>query len=468
VKSAYVIGSGPNGLTAAVVLARAGVAVTVLEAQPTIGGGTRSAELTLPGFVHDVCSAVHPMAVNSPVWRSMPLHEHGLEWIVPPAQFAHPLDDGSAVIVERSVTDTASRLGVDGAAWQRAFEPLVANWDKLLADILGPLRFPRHPFLLARFGLGAVLPASRMPFRTAAARATFAGVAAHSILPLERPLSSAIALVLTAAAQAMGWPFPRGGSQTIANALASYLQSLGGRVVAGTRVSSLAELRDADAVLGDITPRQLVEIAGDGLPTSYRRAFEKYRYGPGVFKLDWALSGPIPWMARECSRAATVHLGGTFEEIADAERAPWENKTADRPFVLLVQPSLFDPSRAPAGNHTGWAYCHVPNGSTVDMTDRIEAQVERFAPGFGSSIIARSVMGPAELQAHNENLRGGDISGGAQTLGQFFFRPTRHYYRTGIPSVYLCSSSTPPGGGRARHVRVPCRAFGARAVGVIS
>jgi phytoene dehydrogenase-like protein len=272
-------------------------------------------------------------------------------------------------------------------------------------------------------------------------------VAAHSIMPFERPLSSAVALVLTAAAHAVSWPIPRGGSQAIANALVSYLESLGGRVVSGTRVSSLAELRGADAVLCDITPRQLLEIAADRLPASYGRAFETYQYGPGVFKLDWALSSPIPWRARECGRAATVHLGGTLEEIADAERAPWEGKAPDRPFVLLAQPSLFDSTRAPAGNHTGWAYCHVPNGSTEDMTERIEAQVERFAPGFRTCIIARSAMGPAQLQAHNENIQGGDIIGGALTLGQYFLRPTRHYYRTGVKGLYLCSSSTPPGGG---------------------
>jgi phytoene dehydrogenase-like protein len=447
VKSACVIGSGPNGLTAAIVLARAGVTVTVLEAQPTIGGGTRSAELTLPGFTHDVCSAGYPMAISSPVWASMPLRQHGLEWIESPAQFAHPLDDGSAAIVERSVNRTAHGLGADGRAWQRIFDPLVAHWDALLEDILGPLQLPKHPFVLGKFGVRAVLPANRAPFRSEAARAAFAGVAAHSIMPFEKPLSSAVGLVLTAAAHAVGWPIPRGGSQAIANALASYLQSLGGKVVPNARVSSLDALRDADAVLCDITPRQLLEIGGDRLPPSYRRAFERYRYGAGVFKLDWALSSPIPWRARECAQAATVHLGGTLEEIADAERAPWEGNAAGRPFVLLIQPSLFDPSRAPAGNHTGWAYCHVPNGWTVDMTDRIEAQVERFAPGFRSCIIARSKMGPAQLQAHNENLQGGDITGGAQILGQYFFRPTRHYYRTGVRGLYLCSSSTPPGGG---------------------
>ncbi len=450
VKTAYVIGSGPNGLTAAITLARAGVHATVLEAQPTIGGGTCSAELTLPGFVHDVCSAVHPMAVSSPAFRSFPLAEHGLEWIYPSAAVAHPLDDGSAAVLYPSVEETAQRLGRDNAAWRRAVGPLATHWDDLISDILGPLRFPSHPLVLARFGLLAPWPATvsaRLLFHTTHARALFAGVAAHSVLPLEDPLSSAIGWVLTLAGHAVGWPIPRGGSQSIANALASYLKSLGGEIIPNANVSSLDELRDADVILGDITPYQLLRIGGEGLPENYRRTLEKFRYGPGVFKMDWALDGPIPWKAGECAQAATVHVGGTLEEVAASERAPWAGKIDQRPFILLAQPSLFDLSRAPAGKHTAWAYCHVPNGSTVDVSDRIESQIERFAPGFRSLILGRSLMNTADLEARNANLHGGDINGGAQSFSQFFIRPARGLYRTPVRGLYFCSSSTPPGGG---------------------
>jgi phytoene dehydrogenase-like protein len=449
-KPAYVIGSGPNGLTAAITLARAGTHTIVLEAQPTIGGGIRSAALTLPGFVHDICSAGHPMALSSPAFRSFPLEEHGLEWIDPPAAAAHPFDDGSAALLYRSVEATAQRLGSDGPAWRRAVGPLASGWQDLAADLLGPLRFPRHPFLFARFGMLAPWPAKASAywlFRTMAARALIAGVAAHSVLPLEDPFSSAVAWVLTLAGHAAGWPIPRRGSQAIADALGSYFKSLGGEIVPNTNVTGLDELRDAGIVLADVTPYQLLRIAGDRLPSSYRRALEKYRYGPGVFKMDWALDGPIPWKAAECAQSATVHLGGTMEEIAASERAPWAGTIERRPFVLLTQPSLFDPSRAPAGKHTAWAYCHVPNGSTADASEAIEAQIERFAPGFRTRVLARSVMNTADLEAHNANLHGGDIGGGAQTLRQFFWRPTRTLYRTPAPGLYLCSSSTPPGGG---------------------
>jgi len=450
VKSAYVVGSGPNGLTAAIALARAGLRVTLFEAQPTLGGGARSAELTLPGFLHDICSAVHPLAVSSPAFASFPLREHGLEWIDPPAALAHPFDDGTCLLVERSIAKTAARLGRDSGVYQRILGALTARWQKLVPDILAPPHFPKHPLLYALFGSLAPWPATlaaRTLFREPKTRAVFAGMAAHSILPLEDAVSAAFGWVLTIAAHAVGWPIPRGGSQQIANALVSYFRSLGGRVVPGHPVKSLDEFEHDALVLCDVTPRQLLCIAGYKLPDAYRRRLEKYRYGPGVFKIDWALDGPLPWKAAECASAATVHIGGTMEEIAAAERAPWEGKAHERPFVLLAQPSLFDPSRAPAGKHTVWAYCHIPNGSNEDMTSRIEAQIERFAPGFRARILVRHTMGPAEMERHNANLVGGDINGGAQSLGQLFLRPTSDYYRTPVPGLFLCSSSTPPGGG---------------------
>lgn len=410
------------------------------EAAAQIGGGVRSAALTLPGFTHDVCSAVHPMAVSSPCFDLFPLAEHGLEWIDPPAPLAHPMDDGGAVLLERSLDATAAGLGADGAAWRRLMGPVARAWPQLRHDALAPLGIPRHPILMARFGMVALRPARPLAqsyFRGARARALFAGIAAHSIMPLEAPLSASFGLVLGAIGHAYGWPIPRGGAQRIADALASYLRSLGGEIVANSRVDSLPE----GLVMCDVTPRQFLALAGDRIPLGYRRSLERYRYGPGIFKLDWALDAPIPWRAAACARAATVHLGGTLEEIAE-----WEASNSGRPFVLLVQPSLFDPSRAPADKHTAWAYCHVPNGSTADMTDAIEAQVERFAPGFGARILARHAFTPATLERYNENLVGGDIVGGAMDLRQAFLRPNRHWYRTPIDGVYLCSSSTPPGG----------------------
>lgn len=449
-RTAYVIGSGPNGLTAAIELARAGFRVTVLEAQPAIGGGTRSLPLTLPGFVHDVCSSAFPMAASSPVFASLPLEEHGLKWIHSPAPLAHPLDDGSVAVLERSLEETSSRLGSDGTAYRRAVYPLVRHWERLAGDILRPLHFPEHPYLFARFGVLAAWPATftaRWLFKTTAGRALFAGVAAHAIMPLEYPFSAAIAWPLILAAHTVGWPLAQGGSQAVADALASYLGSLGGTVVANTTVHSLDEIRDASAILCDITPRQLLRIAGDRLPKGYRRKLEAYRYGPGVYKLDWALNGPIPWKAPECARAATVHLGGTLEEIAVYERAVFEGRNHEQPFVLLIQPSLFDVTRAPSGKHTAWAYCHVPNGSTTDMSAQIESQVERFAPGFRATILARHLMAPQDLESHNANLIGGDITGGQHGLRQLFARPTASLYRTPVKGLYLCSASTPPGGG---------------------
>jgi phytoene dehydrogenase-like protein len=445
-----VIGSGPNGLAAAITIAQAGHSVTVLEAAQTIGGGTRSAEVSLPGFVHDLCSAVHPLAVASPFFSSLPLPQYGLEWLQPPAPLAHPLDDGSAVLLERSLDRTAEGLGRDAAAYRNLITPVLDRWSDLIAEVFGPPHFPQHPVLLARFAWHALRSAAalgRSRFQEERARALLAGLAAHSMLPLEQPGTAAIGLVLAGAAHAVGWPFPRGGAQRIADSLGSHLESLGGRILPGVRVDSLDQLPRARTILCDLTPRQLLRVAGDRLPTTYRRKLLRYRYGPGAFKVDWALAAPIPWRAPECARAGTVHLGGTMEEIAAAEQAVWAGKPAECPFVLLAQPSLFDPTRAPAGQHTVWAYCHVPHGSGFDMLERIEAQIERFAPGFRSTILARSVRSPATLEEHNPNLIGGDINGGVQDLRQILFRPTWRWYATPVPRLFLCSSSTPPGGG---------------------
>jgi phytoene dehydrogenase-like protein len=438
-------------LTGAIILAKAGLRTTVIEAESTIGGGTRSAELTLPGFVHDVCSAVHPLAVSSPAWASFPLAEHGLEWIQPPLPLAHPFDDGSAAILDRSLDRTSELLGRDGSAYRKRVAGLAGQWTDLTTEILRPLlHVPASPLLLARFGSLAVWPAAaaaRHIFRTEAARALFAGLAAHSVLPLEAFGSAAFGWVLGIAAHAAGWPIPRGGSQQIANALASYFKILGGSIRTETRIRLLDDIGPSALILCDVTPRQFVELAGKRLPDRFAGQLKAYRYGPGVFKIDWALSAPIPWSAAECARAGTVHLGGTLNEIAKSERDAWEGRVDEAPFVLLAQPSRFDSSRAPEGKHTAWAYCHVPNASTVDMTERIERQVERFAPGFRATILARHVFAPADLERHNANLVGGDITGGAQDLRQLIFRPTPMLYRTPLEGVYLCSSSTPPGGG---------------------
>jgi phytoene dehydrogenase-like protein len=449
---AVVVGSGPNGLAAAIVLARAGVSVRVLEAADTVGGGARSAELTLPGFVHDVCSAIHPLGMASPFFRTLPLSEHGVEWIDPPAALAHPFDDGTAVLLERSPEAAAVGLGADERRWRKLFAPLVRDAEPLLEDLLGPLRVPAHPLTLAGFSVRAAPPATllaRLALRGEKGRGVFAGLSAHSMLRLDRPPSAAFGLTLGLLAHAVGWPLPRGGSQRISDALASYLRSLGGEIETGRRVESLAELGEPRAVLLDVTPRGLLALAGDRLPERYRRGLERYRYGPGVFKLDWALDGPIPWRAEGCARAATVHLGATLEEIAASELAAARGRVAENPYVLLAQQSLFDATRAPAGEHTAWAYCHVPNGSTVDMTERIEAQIERFAPGFRDRILARSALGPAEMERYNANYVGGDINAGAATLSQLFTRPVARVspYTTPLPGVFLCSASTPPGGG---------------------
>jgi phytoene dehydrogenase-like protein len=448
---AVIVGAGPNGLAAAITISREGRSVLLIEGEQTIGGGTRSAELTLPGFVHDVCSAIVPLAVASPFFASLALERHGLEFVHPRAALAHPLDDGSVALLERSVDATADRLGADGRPYRRLMEPLVGRADALLLDVLGPLRVPRHPFVLARFGLSGIRSfrglASR--FEGRAARALLAGIAAHSMLPLDRSPSAAVALVLGMLAHTVGWPMARGGSQRIAEGLGTHFRSLGGEMITGEWVDSLDDLPPSRAVLLDVTPRQVLRIAGHRLPSGYRRGLERFRYGPGVFKVDYALDGPVPWKTEECSWAGTVHLGGTLEEVAAAEEAVSQGDHPERPLVLLAQQSLFDPTRAPNGKHTLWAYCHVPHGSPVDMTDRIEDQIERFAPGFRDRVLARSVMSPVDLERHNPNYVGGDINGGLQSLLQTFARPTLRPvpYSTPLRGLYLCSSSTPPGGG---------------------
>ena len=462
---AVVVGSGPNGLAAAVELARNGRSVAVLEAEDTVGGGTRSAELTLPGFVHDVGSAIHPLGYASPFFSTLPLDEHGLEWVHPPAPLAHPFDDGTAAVLERSVEETGETVGPDAAAYRSFMEPIVRDFDRIIDSLLGPPRLPRHPLALARFGLRALRSARGLAedlFEGEKARGLFAGNAAHSFLPMEQAPSAAFGLVLSTVGHAAGWPFPKGGSQKIADALVSYLRSLGGEVYAGTRVRSVEEVPRARAVLFDVTPRQLLEISGHHFNGRYRRALGRYRYGPGVFKVDFALEGPIPWEAEGCGRAGTVHLGGTLDEISAGEAAVSRGEHPKRPFVLLAQQSLFDETRAPEDKHTVWAYCHVPNGSTVDMTERIEKQVERYAPGFRDRILAKSTMGPADLQHINSNHVGGDINGGLQDLRQLFTRPVVRLtpYSTPAGGLYICSSSTPPGGG----VHGMCGFFAARAV----
>jgi phytoene dehydrogenase-like protein len=455
---AVVVGAGPNGLAAAIALAQAGRSVVVYEAAETVGGGSRTKELTLPGFRHDVCSAIHPLGVASPFFRSLPLARYGLEWVYPPAPLAHPLDDGAAVL-ERSLGGMEASLGKqDAQAWRDLFAPPVEHWESLAQGILGPLRLGfqlAHPLIslqMARFAVSALQPARMLAERTfhgERARALCGGMGAHSMLPLEQPASAAIALVLGTLAHRVGWPFPKGGSQALADALAAHLRALGGKIVTGVEVKSLRELPRSRAVLFDVTPRQALRIAGDALPAGYRARLGRYRYGPGVFKVDYALDGPIPWMDAICARAGTVHVGGTLDEISASEHGVARGVAPERPFVLLAQQSLFDSTRAPEGKHTAWAYCHVPNGCDVDMTARIEAQIERFAPGFRDRILARHTMAPAQMQAYNANYIGGDINGGVQDLGQLFTRPVARLdpYSTPNKRLYFCSSSTPPGGG---------------------
>ncbi len=447
-----VVGAGPNGLAAAVTLARAGLSVHVREAEPVIGGGTRTESLTMPGFLHDICSAAHPMAAVSPAFLDMPLAEYGLTFLYSPLPAAHPLDGGEAVSLTSSLEAMQQNAGDDGASWIRLVAPFVALWDALREDLLAPLRVPRHPLLMAKFGLSALRPAAalaRSRFRTPQMRALFAGLAAHAVLPLDALASAATGLVLGTVAHVAGWPVARGGSQAIADALAGWLRKLGGTIETGAPVDSLKELPAARAVVLDLAPLEVARIAQRQLPVKFLRRLAVYRYGPGAFKLDWALSEPIPWSAPACREATTVHVGGTLEEIARSEADAWDGQHSEKPFVLLTQPTIVDGSRAPPGMHTAWAYCHVPNGSAFDMTARIEAQIERFAPGFRDCILQRSVRSPIELERHNRNLVGGDVTGGSNTLFQTFFRPTTRWdpYRTPRRGLYLCSASTPPGGG---------------------
>ena len=449
---AVVVGSGPNGLAAAITVARTGRSVLVLEAKDTIGGGTRTEELTLPDFRHDVCSAVHPLALTSPFFRSLDLAAHGLEWIHPPVPLAHPLDDGPAVLLERSLTATARALVQDAEHYLRLIGPFVRDWDELVPELLKPLGIPRSPLPVLRFGPHAMRSAvglARSWFKGVRAQALFAGNAAHAIFPLQHPSSAGFGLMLCMSSHTVGWPIARGGSRVISNALATYFASLGGEVNTGTPVSSMSDLPQARVVLFDVTPRQLARIAGSIFPPDYLGRLQSHRYGSGVFKVDWALGGPIPWRDQRCLQAGTIHLGGTLEEVAAAELDVWRGVVPEKPFVLLTQPSLFDSSRAPYGLHTAWGYCHIPNGCTVDMTERIETQVERFAPGFRSRILARHTMSPAEMEAYNANYIGGDITGGIQNFLRLFVRPLGRWesYSTPARGLYICSSSMPPGGG---------------------
>jgi phytoene dehydrogenase-like protein len=442
-------------------MAQHGKSVVVYEAQENIGGGARSAEVTLPGFTHDLCSSVYPLAIDSPFFRTLPLARYGLEWIQPPAAVAHPFDDGTAVIQECSIEATAAQVGSDEKSYRNLMAPLVAAWNGLDVDLLGPIRPPRHLWNLARFGLLGIQPAHRLAesrFQAERAKGLFAGLAAHSMLTLEHWGSAAFGLVLAITAHAVGWPIARGGAQQLSGALAAHLRSLGGEIIPNRPVRSLGELPASRVVLCDLTPRQVLEIAGELFSPGYRESLRRYRYGMGAFKIDWALSSPVPWTAVECKRAATIHLGATLEEISFSERSAWRGEHVERPFVLLAQPSLFDPSRAPEGKHTLWGYCHVPNASTFNMTEKIENQIERFAPGFKDLVIGRSVMPPNELEKRNANLIGGDINGGAADLRQLFLRPTRKMYATSVKGLYICSAATPPGGG----VHGMCGYFAAR------
>jgi phytoene dehydrogenase-like protein len=449
---AVVVGSGPNGLAAAVTLAERGLSVHVIEAANEVGGGCQTAELTLPGFRHDLCAAVLPFGLASPFFRAFAAGTHPIDFVFPEAPLAHPLADGEAVLLERSVEETAANLGADGLRYRRLFTPLTRHAPQLLEQFLGPLRPPRHPLVVGGFGLPALLPAAvfaRLAYRGERARALFAGMAGHSMLSLNSPASASIGLMLNLVGHAAGWPVARGGTANVAAALVARLADLGGTIETGRRVESLDQLPAARVRVLDLVPRDIARVCAEALPPAYLRRMRRFRYGPGVFKLDWALDGPVPWRDPRCARAATVHVGGSFEEIVASEAEVAAGRHSDRPLVILAQPSLFDTDRAPAGRHTLWGYCHVPNGSPRDMTAVVEAQIERFAPGFRDRIIGRHAMSTRELEAHNPNLVGGDINGGMFSLGQLFTRPAPRVspYTTPNPSIFICSASTPPGGG---------------------
>ncbi len=450
---AVVVGSGPNGLAAAIALQQQGLSVKILEAKATPGGGMRSMPLTLPGFVHDVCSAVHPMGIYSPFFNSLPLQAHGLEWVQPALALAHPFADGEAATLSTSLEETAASLRQDEKAYLKFMEPLVKNWENIGPDLLGPLNLlPKHPFDLARFGLHALQSATGLTqrrFKAKYAKGLFAGLAAHSVRPLEHSITSAIGLVLAVVGHKYNWPFPKGGTQRLADSLVSYFKSIGGEIETDHTVTSYKELDFASIKLFDITPQQLLGISDLRFTGLYRKQLQRYRYGPGIFKVDYALREPIPFKAAACNRAGTVHIGGTIEEIAESERSAWYRRHPEKPFILLSQHSLFDGSRAPKGQHTGWAYCHVPQGSTLDMTEAIEDQIEAYAPGFKDIILAKHTMNTVAMQAYNPNYIAGDITGGVTDLAQLFTRPVISVspYATPLPDVYICSSSTPPGAG---------------------
>jgi len=448
---AVVVGSGPNGLAAAILLQQNGLSVLLIEGKDTIGGGLRSAELTLPGYLHDICSAIHPLAIASPFFETLPLAAHGLEYILPTINAAHPLDNGTAAILRGSVSETAAMLNADQQAYANLLQPIVDDWPSIAADALGPLHFPKHPVAMAKFGLVGLRSAAAVGkrFSTIEAQSLFAGMGAHSMQPLTTMSTAAIALVLLTNSHLKGWPIPKGGSGQIAKAFASYFTSLGGKIETGTYISSLGQLPSSNAMLFDLGPKQLLQIAGHKFSNIYKWQLERYRYGMGVFKIDWALNDPIPFTAEECRYAGTVHIGNTANEIAAAEQQVWDGAHPEKPFILLAQQSLFDPTRAPAGKHTAWAYCHVPNGSKVDMTDAIEKQAERFAPGFRDLILAKHTMNTEQIEEYNPNYIGGDINAGVIDLGQLFTRPALRWspYKTSAKGIYLCSASTPPGGG---------------------
>jgi len=448
---AVIVGSGPNGLAAAICLQQQGLSVLIIEGKNEIGGGLRSAELTLPGFIHDICSAIHPLAVGSPFFQQLPLADHGLEYIYPEIAAAHPLDNNTAVVLKQSITETAKLLGEDEETYLKLMQPIVNSWPSIAPDVLGPLHFPKHPLAMAKFGLSALTSATHLAkqFKTTEAKALLAGMAAHSMQPLSKLTTSAIALVLLANGHLQNWPIPKGGSNKIANALASYFVSIGGKIETGTYIKSLDQLPSAHAVLFDVSPKQLLQIAGHRFSAIYKWQLERYRYGMGVFKIDWALDALIPFKSEACTKAGTIHIGNSIQEITTAEQQTWDGRNTDNPFVLLAQQSVFDATRAPAGKHTGWAYCHVPNGSTVDMTQAIENQVERFAPGFKDIILAKHTMNPAQMEDYNPNYVGGDINGGVIDINQLFTRPALSWspYKTSAKGLYLCSASTPPGGG---------------------